>query len=423
MSDVLVADPEFEKALPLDPFGSHPQWSSRIVGLGGHDIAPDPSYVFLTLDSRPAIGRVSIRICFVDLVATLGTLLIEIRVRSAFPGSEPSRLQTVTVDLRHLVEAGGIVELSFESYRNAYYAVAGSINDETDASASHVSIMVNRRATPTEHGKQWGWRAGQEGSVTRRPDIESALIGRSMTDLAMPRLDMPMSQVGSPLQCREDGFAKAMNALRRDPAPTIENWSLAYVLQAIARFDGTQEPRKMLGYVADESPLLSYFASKEHEIVGIRHVEQCTEQPDPGRELERMWMPELCDEANYFAHAHFTTGDIRLHFENFRDQFDILWSIGANQVMSSQELVYFVVNGLSHVKPCGLAVHVFDYSENAGDDPTPSLSRYDIERMAALALAHGNDVARLQFRHGAANPEPGSRLPFGMVLLRGGMPD
>lgn len=422
MSDVLAADPEFEKALPLDPFGSHPQWSSRMSGLGGHEIPPDPSYAFLTLDSRPAIGTVSIRICFVDLVATHGTLLLEIRVRSAFPGSEHSRLQTVTVDLKELAEAGGIVELSFESYRNAYYAIAGSINDETDAAASHVSILVNKRATPTEHGKQWGWRAREEATARPRPEIETALIGRSMTDLATPRLAVPMSQVGSPLQCREQGFADAMGALRREPAPTFENWSLAYVLQAIARFAGTQERCKMLGYVANESPLLSYFAAKEYEIVGMRHVGQCDEQPDPGRELERMWMPELCDEADFFAHAHFTTGDIRLPFENFRDQFDILWSIGANRVMSPQEFVYFVVNGLSHAKPGGLAVHVFDYVEDAEPKQTQSLSRYDIERMTALALAHRNDVARLQFRHGAASPEPGSILPFGMVLLRGGLP-
>ena len=422
MSDVSVADPDFDKALPLDPFGSHPQWSSRISGLGGHEPPPDPSYVFLTLDSRPAIGTVSAHLRFVDLAATQGTLLIEVRVRSAFPGSEPSRLKTIAVDLKELAESGGIVELSFETYRNAYYALAGSINDETDVTASHISIAIDRRASPDQHGREWGWRAGSGHPLRRHPDIEAALIGRSMTDLARPRMDEPMSQVGSPLQCRERGFMDAMKVLRRDPAPSFENWSLAYVLQAIARFGGTPDRSSMLGYVAEESPLLSYFAAKECEIVGLRHATQRDELPDPGGELQRLWVPDLCGEADFFAHAHFTTGDIRASSDNLRDQFDIIWSIGANRVMTPQEFIYFAVNGLAYAKPGGLAVHVFDYAEDAAPDQGTSLSRYDIERLAALALAHRNDVARLQFRHDSGPAIPGSILPFGIVLLRGGAP-
>lgn len=422
MSDMLEVDPDFDKALPLDPFGSHPQWSSRISGLGGHEPPPDPSYVFLTLDSRPAVGTVFAQVRFFDLAATHGTLLLEIRVRSAFPGAEHSRLQTVTVDLRELVESEGIAEFSFEAYRNAYYALAGSINDETDVTASHISITINRRATPDQHGKEWGWRVGGEHAARRSPDMESALINRSMTDLTKPRLDEPMSQVGSPLQCREPGFMSAMKALQRDPVPSFDNWSLAYVLQAINRFGGTPKQCKMLGYVAEETPLLSYFAGKECEIVGMGHAGQREEQPDPGRELQRLWVPELCNEADFFAHAHFMIRDIRLPSENLRDQFDIIWSIGANRVMTPQEFVYFVVNSLAYARPGSLAVHVFDYIEDAAAEPATGLTRYDIERLAALALAHRNDVARLQFRHDSAPAVSGSILPFGMVLLRGGLP-
>ena len=422
MSDLLEIDPDFEKALPLNPFGSHPQWSSRITGLGGHEPPPDPSYVFLTLDSRPALGKVSAKVRFFDLTATRGTLLVEIRVRSAFPGTEPSLLQTIAMNLRELARSGGEIELSFESYRNAYYAIAGSINDETDVSASHISITVDRRAAPAEHNKEWGWRAAEGMSTKRRSDIQSALISGSMTDLARPTLDEPMSQVGTPLQCRERAFFDAMKALGRGPVPTFENWSLAYVMRAIERFAGPHRRTKMLEYVANEAPLLSHFAARECEIIGIRHVAKCDEQVDPGRELQRLWTPELCAEEDFFAHAHFTTGDIRLPRENFRDQFDIIWSIGANRALTPQEFVYFAVNSLANVKPGGLAIHVFDYVEGTEADQASSLMRRDIERLTALALAHRNDVARLQFRHGASPLPPGSTVPFGIVLLRGELP-
>ena len=420
MSELLEFAPDSAEALPLDPFGAYPQRASRIAGLGGAEPSPDPSYIFTTVDSRPAIGRVRAMVRFHDLAITQGTLLFEVRVRSAVPGAEPSRLKTIVVDAAELVAAGGAVALDFESYRNAYYAIACGINDETDIAASAISVMLDRRATPEEHGREWEWSA--TGAIAgRSPEIKAALIGKSMTDLVTPRLETPQSQVGSPLQCREPAFTMAMETLRREPMGSFDNWALAYVLRSIARFSSADR-RRMLGYGADQSPLLSHFASRQCEVVGMRYPDDSETPVDPGEALQRLWVPELCDEADFFAHVHFTTGDIRHPFETFRDQFDVLWSIGANRLMTLQEYVYFVVNGLAHVKPGGLAVHVFDYVENVAADRGASLTRHDIERMVALALSHHNDAARLQFLHGTILPDPGTPMPFGVVLLRGGVP-
>lgn len=179
----------------------------------------------------------------------------------------------------------------------------------------------------------------------------------------------------------------------------------------------------MLGYGAEEAELLSYFAAKKHEVVGMRHRTEDEEPLDPGRQLQDLWVPELCSETDFFSHTHFMTGDIRHPVETLRDQFDVIWSIGANRVMSPNEFVYFVVNGLAHARPGGLAVHVFDYVEDAKAAQGESLARLDIERIAALALSHHNEVARLQFRYGTTPPEPGGPLPFGLAVLRGGLPE
>lgn len=422
MKDVLEVDPDLERALPLDPFGSKPQWASRITGQGGSEPPPDSAYAFLTLDSRPAIGAITVQLRFFDLVATHGTLLIELNVRSAFPGADQSRLQTIAVDLQELVQSDGIFEFGFESYRNVYYSIGGSINDETDVSASCIAITIDRRATTKQHGTQWGWRAGDQLSVTRRTDIESALIDRVMTDLKPPQLDHPVSQVGSPLQCREKSFPAAMAALHRAPDLTFENWAMAYIIQAIARFGGVDGSTRMLGYFTKEAPLLSYFAAQKHEIVGMHHSIDDQERPDPGHELQRLWVPEICPESDFFAHAHYTTGDIRLPKESMYGQFDIIWSIGANRFMTPSEFVNFALNGLIIAKPGGLAIHVVDYAEETMNDNQHVVYRQEIERLAALAMSHRNDVARLRFRHGAPSDVSTGVLPFGIILLRGGMP-
>jgi hypothetical protein len=425
MHETLEADPDFAKALLLDPFGARPQWTSIISGLGGNDPPSDPAYAFLTLDSRPAIGVVTATVRFFDLAATRGTLLIELRARSTFPGSDPARLRTISLDLAELARSGGVVAFDFASYRNAVYAIYGSINDTTDVTASHISVSIDRRATAEQHGLPWGWRNGADRYIRTDgpPNIAASMIDRLLTDLSPPSLNAPESQVGSPMQCREPCFTEAMGRLKRPPVPSFENWSLAYVLRAIERFARPVNGSRMLGFVDDsKTPLLSHFASERHEIVGMRHVTHPDNLTDPGAELHGLWVPELCDEAEFFANAHFTAGDIRLPPQSFRDQFDIIWSIGANRVMSPAEFVNFVVHGLSSAKPGGLAVHVFDYMEAADAQESACLARHDIERLATLALSHLNDVAQLHFRHETA-PTSGQVLPFGIVLRRGGIPE
>ena len=326
--------------LPVNAFGRHPERASRVPGLGGTEASPDPGYVFTTVDIRPAIGQVRATVHFHDLAITQGTLLFEVRVRSALPGAEPSRLKTIVVDAAELVAVSGVIAIEFDSYRNAYYAIACGINDETDIAASAITVALDRRATAEEHGREWEWGPG---AARRRPGINGALIGRIMTDLDRPRLETPQSQVGSPLQCREPVFAEAMRTLRREPAGSFENWSLAFVLRAIARFAG-DGPHRMLGYGDDLASLLSLFAGRGSEVVGMRHDEDRETPFDPGAELHRLHVAKLCDEADFFANAHCVSQDIRRPFDTLRDQFDVLWSIGANRLMTPEHFVYFVVN-------------------------------------------------------------------------------
>ncbi|WP_159982104.1 MULTISPECIES: hypothetical protein [unclassified Novosphingobium] len=424
MNDTLDVTAHLAEPLHLDPFGSHPGRASRLPGLGGHEPSADPSYVFQTLHCRPAITRVRATICFSELSATHGTLVVQVLARSAFPGADSVALETKVFDIAELARTGGIVEVGFDSFRNALYAIAGSINDETDATASHISISVDQRATSEQHGKDWGWRSTPLTASASGPD--EAMIQRLLKDLIPPTLEEPSSQVGSPNQCRQPAFASAMEALHRPAKPSFENWSLAYLLRAIDRFAPRKTDCNMLGYIGDgPMPLISYFAARQCEVLAMRSSPSDAEKPDPGAELLNLFIPELCEEDEFFAHAHFTAGDIRYPPPSFRDQFDIIWSIGANRVMTPHDFANFVVNGLSSAKPGGVAIHVFDYVEDVNATDTNCLTRNNIERMTTMALSHFNEVARLRFQREATppsfvTPDTAQVLPFGIVIRRGG---
>lgn len=414
MSDVLEPD-QGVQALPLDPFGAFPARMSRIAGLGGTDPSLDPTYVFATADSRPAIGRVRVHIRFHDLAITHGTLVFEVRARSMVPGADQSRVKTMTVDAGELVTAGGMVDLEFESYRNSHYAIVCSINDETDIACSAITLLLDRRARPEDHGPAWDWT---RTAIRRRPGIEGALVERVLTDLSPPRLGTPQSQVGTPSQCREPAFADAMRTLGREPVPSFENWSLAFVLQAIDRY-AIDDAHRMLGFGESMGTLMFYLAGRGREVVGIRHHHDGDVQFDPGEELGRLRVPILCDEATFHANAHVASKNIHRTYEPLYDQFDVTWSIGMNRTMTPGEYVYFILHGMIHARPGALAVHVFDYVEDAGEGQGHSLTRHDIERLVVMCLAWRHDIARLQFRHDTALPDPKMPLPFGLVILRG----
>jgi hypothetical protein len=419
MDDILEAAPEIKKPLPLDPFGAHPQWTSRISSLGGHEACGDPGYVFATLHCRPALGRVSVQIQLHEMTATCGALRFSLRVCSAFPGAPSSDFQEHTVDATALARAGGILALDFESHHNARYGVTCHTEGTCDVTAEHISVTISARAGPQAQGRPWGWTGKGKAIARRRAGIDETLVERLLTDLDLPTLEAPMSQAASPQQCGEQAYRDALQLLGREPIASFDNWAQAYVLRAITRFGTADTPCRMLGYAAGEAPLLSYFAKRGAEVVGLCHAAPDAARSDPGRLLEDLRCAPLCDEKSFFDHAYAFAEDTRHPIEPLRDQFDVLWSIGAQRWMTQQEFAYFVVNSLAHVKPGGLAVHVFNYVENNEAEITAALTRGQIERIAALALSFGNDVVRLRFRHGADLPSSEAPLPFGIVLLRG----
>ncbi len=417
MSDAINTAEAANTPLAVDPFGSFPSWASRVTGLGGSEPAADPEYVFMTLFCRPALGRVRALVTFHDLVASHGTLQLTIHVKSAFPDAEAWRLHNVTVDLADLAASGGICEIAFDSFRNSLYAVSGEIATDGHVSAAHLSVSLDRRASPDEHGRPWGWRLRVQSRKTVRGSVNLPVIQRQLSDQNIPDLECPVSQVGVPSQCLHPSFGTIAQALGLPLRATPEAWAQAYVVRVIEAHTQRHSATRMLAYpTQDTVALVSYFASQGIEILSVGHKPLVAGRPDPGDELHNLHRPAICDEAEFFAHAHLTFGDIRLPPPSLHDQFDVVWSIGANRQMSRREFADFVVNGLICAKPGGLAVHVFDYIDDVDAEGPDVLTRHDIERMTVMALSHHNDVAPLRFN---AAIDQRATLPFGLIVRRG----
>lgn len=421
MNDAIKMAEAVEAPLALDPFGSHPSWASGIAGLGGTEPAGAPDYAFMTLFCRPALGRVRARIVLHELAAQHGTLHLEIHVKSAFPGAEAWCLQSVAIDLAQLVAKGGVHEIEFASFRNSLYAVFGRIDGHADATASHLSISIDRRASADEHGKPWGWRLRGHAPKPAEMVAGLPLIRRQLADQGVPSLEEPVSQVGMPSQCQQPAFSTIADALDLPRRATPDAWAMAYVLRVIQAYAGGRSAKRMLAYPASAGiPLISHFAGQGWEILGLGHRPLHAERRDPGAELQELRVPALCDEADFFSHVHFTFGDIRLPPSSMHDQFDVIWSIGANRLMSKREFSNFVVNGLICARPGGLAVHVFDYIDDVDSGEDAMLTRHDIERMVVMALSHHNEVAPLRFNAGKdSGTGKASAVPFGVIVRRG----
>jgi hypothetical protein len=415
MASTLPADDDIFDALAIDAFGSEPAWASRIVGLGGHAPAPDPSYVFRTLPVRPAIGRVVFHVVFQRLTATRGTLLLDVKAVSAFPGAEASSLETVSVSLPGLISTGGLVEIAVVARRNTLYIVEGWINDESDIQCAGISVSVDRRATPEEHGRDWNQSEREARRVGR---IEDAMIASWMTKLELPSFDEPTSQAWTPRQGRSSAFRQKVGELRLGDLADEDAWRQAFVVQALEAYGALDGPSGGVGFDEGETAIPSALAARGCEILATKHIEPGDVAPDPGLMLEKLHDPRISDPAKFFDHVHFTSCNLNAIPAAFSNKFDFLWSINANRRIEVDYFYYFIMNCMICLRSEGLAVHIFDFAERAGGT-NRAIDRGGVERLVVNALSHLNDVSHLKFRYGRLGKSPSGERPFGLIVRRG----
>ena len=418
--DVVVdLNPDRLPFLPIDPFAARPGTASRVSGLGGDHPSQDPGYVFQSLDLYPVLGPVHFLLQFHGLIATTGSLTVQIDAFSYHPGTHPLPLKEIAIPMQAIVEAGGLVRVDLISRRNMGYRIGGRIDDDTDAQAIGLSLsLYPREREAPDLGRD------VRKPVVDRPDVTPVEGWVEKPELAVmrpARLACPVSQAMTPQQAADPLVAQWNAVLHQVDGNPAERWDNAIILQALHHYGVPTEAAAGLCIGGRPHRLPAYLAGRGCSIlVGATHRGELPDG-DPGLALEQLLHADLCAPLRFFEAVHLTLFD-RLAIPAALGGFDFMWSLDACTGPDARALFpHMLRDSVRCLRPGGMAVHMLRYSGELGmpaDPRSTSYGRAEIERMALSLVADGQEVAQLNFDTGGPD-QPGDRhLGFALILRR-----
>jgi len=259
--DTSISENEAPEPLELDPFGFHPDASSRIRGLGGHGPTADPDYAFHTSYVEAAPGRAIFTIRFAGLQAKSGTLMLRVHMVSSEPGARARMVNSERIALNRLIAVGGEFSIMFEGFREVSFALVGQILGETDVSAEGLTITLDRPADPNARA---GYGAEAKGTIYGRTPLQPAPF---LLSTAKPTLADPVTQVATGEQLREPVAGGWMARLRPKGTSGPEHWRKVYTLQALRRYGMLEEGALGLGFERSASGMPAALAAMGTKVV------------------------------------------------------------------------------------------------------------------------------------------------------------
>ena len=429
--DTSIADSEAPEGLELDPFGFHPEATSRISGLGGTAPTADPDYVFHTAYVEAAPGRAVFYVRFHNLQAKSGTLVLRVHMVSSEPGARARMVNSERIALSRLILADGAIGIQFEGFRDASFALLGQIHGETDASAEAVTVVLDRPADPNMRGEQGAEaRTTIYGKTPLRP-------APFLLSTAAPTLIDPVTQVATGEQLREPVAGGWLSRLRPKGTSGPEHWRKLYTLQALRRYGMLEEGALGLGFERTPSGMPAALAALGTRIVAAFPTVPGA-QPKAARLKADLADRAPCSKTVFEANVSARVTSWRRIADDLVN-FDFLWSSRANEVLYSvADAVQFVEDSMRCLRPGGIAVHTFSYDLAPSGRKIPSTDRImlqqgDVERIALLLVSRGHEVA--QFKIDASDPilTPGTadaaehramdRTMVGLIARRVPLPD
>jgi hypothetical protein len=358
--------------LELDPFGFLIGVASRVPGLGGAAPGHDPTYVFHVPYVTAARGPAAFTVAFDNLRAKNGTLTLRVHMLPDEPGAIARLVNSARIQLNRLVRDGGVIAVGFEGYRGVTYAIMGSIGDQTDIQADGLRVYLDRPADA-------------QGLADSFVDARSTAFGSDkvhasahMISAKPATMAAAVSQPYGIAQMREPVTEtwRARLAVQADTG--VAQWQLVYKLQVLESYGMLEPGARALGFTRDDAAFVTAI-----EANGLSAV-----IADPGAERLVADMDPLYPPAALV-------------------NFDILWASDPGAGLSDAgDMIRFVENALSCLRPGGLAIFVFATrrssvvdAEEEDDAPGAAgvrLSRIEIERIALMLISRRNEVAQLK---------------------------
>lgn len=367
--------------LTLDPFSFHGYTSSVVKGIGGQAPNADPSYAFHTEYVRLARGRAHFAVTFTDLHARQGTLVLRVHLLPDEPGSVASMVTSERIQLNRLVQNHGHIEVSFEAFRGATYALMGLVAGETDASATGVRVTADR---PYDAAEDVAGARG-DGLPTRFGDMSNFRTTAHIISLDSPTLTQPVSQIATPDQFLEPIFENWRQRLAPASEDIFDHWSLIYLLQALSTYGMIEKGAKGL-----------IIGPIDRSFIDLAIACGCNltilDRTDPG---------PLPVGAEY-RHA----GDLSDFMSEDLFDFDFLGSCHLGDRFDTVGDVDLIMHwAFKYLRPMGMAVHVVGTGSRS-----PHFKRSELERLALNFLSSRHDVGqfRLAPYHPSFDQEPGA---------------
>lgn len=390
----------------LDPFGFQIGLASAIKPLGGDERGPDPRYVFHTpyIAFRP--GRVIFTIRFDKLQASFGELRVHINAFVQGSGRDAIFVTSSRLDLTDRTAAKGGITLSVLAVAGATYAAYGFCMEGTDARAAGVTI------TAEETGGSDGLVAEELLLPTRWGARELETPSRLVGDGPV-RLRDPVSQPMTEGQLAEPEYRRWATTLRSAVDDSRTTWPLAFVAQALDRYDMLQPGARGLALGQRAAALAPVMAAH-----GC-HAMVATVRAQPGG-AGIYWDTLPCAPIDAELGP-----DGRLHgaplsiIDQPADErgFDFIWSLGAaSRLNVTGDTASFLTGAMMLLRPGGYAVHMFDLA-TGNDAPPTAIPRAEIERIAVTMISRNFSVAQLNFAPHVALEQPST--PFGLILRKG----
>lgn len=401
--------------LPIDPFGANPHLASRIVGLGGDRVAPNPAYVLETNPLRTAVGPIVFVVEFIDLQATSGTLVLHVLARPEHLKTSSTPVATIAVTLSDLIEHHGVACIAAVGRRNMLYSISAELSDDSDATASAIRVSLDRREESDPAWQPRNAAARRAALPANGPKLRDQ---PELISLQPPVLTKPVSQPMTPLQFAEPAFAKCMAELDQPPGREgATAWEDALLLQALRYYGVMAAGARGLCFDRTARPLAAYVAGQDCSLTVVSDWPG-TPPDDSGALLASLARPALC-RPDVFAGAVHLVASATLDRIDEVAEYDFLWSAGVSATVEGKAAFpHFLLDSMRHLRFGGTAIHLIRYGAPNPAAPAP-FTRPEIERMALSLVAQGQEVAQVKFAVAEiGTPEIGASIPFAILARR-----
>lgn len=350
----------------LDPFSFHGHTASVIKGIGGATPNADPTYAFHTEYVRLARGRAHFEVTLFHLAAKQGTLVLRVHLLPDEPGAVARMVTSERIQLNRLALNLGRVDVTFEAFRGARYALMGLVAGQTDASASDILIRVDRLYDDAEAAMD----ARRDGAPTRFGNRTGFKGAAHIVEIAAPSFKHPTSQIATRAQLRETAYVARCRELGLTSPNEFMNWSSAYMLQSLDGFEMLQPGAEGLILGEADEALVALIAKRgcRVTIVGPQ-------------------APSASDEAVHYLHAAAPENAMALDLLDF----DFVCGSWIGASIDAKLVERLMEWSFSCLRPQGLAVHVVGTGAYA-----PHITRTGLERICLNLLSQGHDVAQLR---------------------------